>query len=192
MTSRLRAPHGAALAVAAFLVLAVLGGLSALQTATAPAASAHDFLIKTAPAKGATVDRVPAMVRLVFDQPAQQIGTKLVVTGPSGPVQHGTPTLVDSEVRQAVTPGAPAGHYTVQWRVTSADGHPVSGTFSFTAKGPAAGAAAQPTNQAAGAPKAATKDSNSLSASALTWGGGAVLVIALVIGGLLIRRSTKS
>lgn len=193
MTFRMRTPRGAVLAVAASLVLAVCGGLATLQTATAPAASAHDFLIKSSPADGATVDRVPATVRLVFDQPAQQIGTKLVVTGPSGPIQQGTPTLVDNEVRQATTPGAPAGDYTVNWRVTSADGHPVSGTFSFTAKSPAAGASQKSTNQAVDAPKAATGESNSLSTSTLIWGGGgAVLVIALVIGGWLIRRSTKS
>jgi hypothetical protein len=39
---------------------------------------------------------------------------------------------VDNEVRQSLA-GGPAGAYTVVWRVTSADGHPVSGTFAFTA-----------------------------------------------------------
>lgn len=191
MIARIRAPRGAALALAALLVLTVLGGLGALQTATAPAAEAHDFLISTNPAAGATVDRVPATLRLVFDKPAQQIGTKLVITGPRGAIQQGTPTLVNTEVHQSVTPGAAAGRYTVNWRVTSADGHPVSGTFSFTAKGAAAGAAAQPTDQAAAAPKAVTRESNSSSSSALTWGGGAILVIALVIGGVFVKRSIK-
>ena len=43
--------------------------------------------------------------------------------------------LCDGVVNQ---PSAPAGAYTVEWRVTSADGHPISGSFSFTAE--AAGA----------------------------------------------------
>ncbi|GGB31439.1 hypothetical protein GCM10011492_22600 [Flexivirga endophytica] len=184
MTSRMRTPHAAALAVAAFLVLAVFGCLAALQTATAPAASAHDFLIKTTPADGATVEHVPGMVRLVFDQPAQQIGTKMVVTGPRGPVQQGSPTLVDNQVRQQIAPGAPAGHYTVSWRITSADGHPVSGSFSFTAKEAAAGTLAPSTRAQADPAKTGATDSNSL----LIWGGGAVLVIVLIVIGWLIRR----
>jgi len=46
---------------------------------------------------------------------------------------------------------APAGKYTVAWRVASADGHPVTGTFPFTAK-TAAGGQAPPKSNAASAP----------------------------------------
>jgi hypothetical protein len=42
--------------------------------------------------------------------------------------------LAENTVSQDLQPGAPAGSYTVAWRVTSADGHPVSGAFSFTAE----------------------------------------------------------
>ena len=41
---------------------------------------------------------------------------------------------MDNTVAQSIGPDAPAGTYTVQWRVTSADGHPISGTFGFTAE----------------------------------------------------------
>ena len=78
---------------------------------------------------------------LTFDEPALAIGTEVVVTGPAGPVSDGPPQLVDAEVRQPVRAG-PAGRYTVLWRVTSADGHPVSGTFAFTTQ---QGSAASPT-----------------------------------------------
>ena len=66
------------------------------------------------------------------------------MTGPAGPVSDGQPQLVDAEVRQPVRAG-PAGRYTVLWRVTSADGHPVSGTFAFTTQ---QGSAASPTTTA--------------------------------------------
>jgi hypothetical protein len=61
-----------------------------------------------------------------------------VITGPEGPVQVGKPSLVDNTVTQDLQPGSPAGAYTVDWRVTSADGHPISGSFTFTAEAAAA------------------------------------------------------
>jgi copper resistance protein C len=103
----------------------------------APLAVAHDVLRSTNPADGAVVDQLPDRVVLTFDEPALAIGTEVQVTGPDGPVTDGTPQLVNTEVRQPVRAG-PAGRYTVVWRVTSADGHPVSGTFSFTAQQPRA------------------------------------------------------
>ncbi len=114
-------------------VLLLLAGLAAAATSGAPAASAHDVLVKTSPADGSTVPRVPDKVVLTFDQPALAVGTELKITGPSGDVQQGKPVLVDNTVSQAIAPGSPAGDYTVLWRVTSDDGHPVSGTFTFTA-----------------------------------------------------------
>lgn len=97
----------------------------------------------------------PSEIVLTFDQPAVAMGTRVVVTGPSGPVQTGTARLVDDTVTRAVAGGAPAGAYTVAWRVTSADGHPVSGTFTFTstsagAQSPPVAAAPAPAEPAAG------------------------------------------
>ena len=46
----------------------------------------------------------------------------------AGPVE-----VHDAVVTQPVAAGAPAGEYTVRWRVTSADGHPITGSFRFTA-----------------------------------------------------------
>jgi len=82
------------------------------------------------------------VVVLTFDEPAIAIGTKLVITGPEGPVQIGKPSLVDNTVTQDLQPGSPAGAYTVDWRVTSADGHPISGSFTFTAEAAASGPSA--------------------------------------------------
>ena len=99
--------------------------------AQASPADAHNVLRSTSPADHATVAQLPAQVVLTFDQPALAVGTQISVTGPSGPVDAGPAQLVDTEVRQPLKPG-PVGSYTVLWRATSADGHPVSGTFTFT------------------------------------------------------------
>jgi methionine-rich copper-binding protein CopC len=114
----------AALAVLAVLVMLVVN---------ASAASAHDSFEFSAPRSGATVAVVPAEVVLTFDEPAREPGTSVVVTGPGGQVQRGSSRLVGTTVHQPLADGAPAGRYAVAWRVTSADGHAVSGSFSFTA-----------------------------------------------------------
>jgi hypothetical protein len=96
-------------------------------------ASAHDVLERAVPADGTTVDRMPAAVTLTFAEEPLSIGTQVVVSGPTGPVSSGAPTINGRDVTQAVLPNAPAGDYTVSYRVTSDDGHPVTGTFSFHA-----------------------------------------------------------
>jgi hypothetical protein len=67
------------------------------------------------------------------------MGAQVVITGPSGPVQTGSPIVVDNSARQPLAADAPAGNYEVAWRVTSADGHPITGTFRFTAEAAGAG-----------------------------------------------------
>ncbi|WP_204912664.1 copper resistance protein CopC [Microlunatus spumicola] len=120
------------------LLLVLVGTVLTLVVGTGPAA-AHDVLLGTTPAGGSRVGATPGAVVLTFDQPAVAMGTQILVTGPSGQVQDGPPRLVDSTVTQALTGGAPAGDYTVAWRVTSADGHPVTGTFTFTSTSPGSG-----------------------------------------------------
>ena len=156
--------------------------------ATAVPASAHDVLRSTDPADGTVVDRLPDRVVLTFDEPALAIGTEVVVTGPAGPVSDGPPQLVDAEVRQPVRAG-PAGRYTVLWRVTSADGHPVSGTFAFTTQqGSAASPTAMPgTTTAPSTSSASTKTPTSVpptspSATPQTAGLPGPAVVAVLAG----------
>ena len=126
--------------LAATLATAVLA-IAGLVIGASPA-SAHNVLKSSSPADGKKVARTPSSVVLTFDEPAIAIGTKLVITGPEGPVQIGKPSLVDNAVTQDLQPGSPAGAYTVDWRVTSADGHPISGSFTFTAEAAASGPSA--------------------------------------------------
>jgi methionine-rich copper-binding protein CopC len=117
--------------------LALLGVLlvtvpTVIVVGTAPA-DAHNILISTSPADASTVAVLPDVIVLTFNEPGQADGTVVAVTGPSGNVATGAAMLIDSDVRQAVGPGSPAGRYTVDWRVVSADGHPVDGSFTFTA-----------------------------------------------------------
>lgn len=116
------------------LVAVVLSAWAGL--ASASPAHAHNILRTTSPADHATIGSLPEQVVLTFDQPCLAIGTEVQVNGPNGPANTGPPRLIDTEVRQPLS-GGPAGDYTVLWRATSADGHPVSGTFTFTTLKPA-------------------------------------------------------
>jgi methionine-rich copper-binding protein CopC len=136
-TSRGRLRRGSVLAAVALLFV---GG----QLLAAGPAAAHDVLEETNPKDGSTVGVTPSEVTLTFDQVAFAVGSQVLVNGPSGNVAVGPVRIVDRVVHEAIQPGAPAGPYTVEWRVTSADGHPVSGKFSFTSQGAAAGTPSSP------------------------------------------------
>jgi copper resistance protein C len=117
-----------------YRLLTILAGTMLAVWVGASPVLAHNTLTSTNPADQEMVQSPPQAVVLTFDVSVIVTGTQVVVTGPSGQVQQGEPRLAENTVSQDLQPGAPAGTYTVAWRVTSADGHPVSGTFSFTAK----------------------------------------------------------
>ena len=114
-------------------LLITLGICVGVMVAMPSVASAHDVLERTNPSDGATVDRLPGAVVLTFAEAPLSLGTQVVVTGPTGNMASGAPTIDGPDVTQALLPSAPAGEYTVTYRVTSDDGHPVSGSFSFHA-----------------------------------------------------------
>lgn len=171
--------------------LAVLAAVVIVVGVGSPA-SAHNVLISVAPADGSTVAAAPSSVVLTFDQPAQALGTEILVRGPGGStVSIGDAVLVNSTVSQQLGAQRPAGTYTVEWRVTSADGHPVSGHFTFSATsgtGPPATpdpAAEVPTSSGAATPAAAVTrvDAGASPPSLTPWGiaagAGAVMALGL-------------
>ena len=164
-------------------LLVLVGAVLTLVVGAVPA-SAHNVLTGTNPGAGAQVDATPSTVVLTFDEPAVAMGTQVLVTGPSGQVQTGPARLVDNTVTQDVAGGAPAGAYTVAWRVTSADGHPVSGTFTFTSD--RAGTGTPPPSSPASDP-VGTAQPAGLSWPVLV---AAVLVVAVLaaVAVLLVRR----
>ena len=92
---------------------------------------AHAELVSATPAPGSSV---PALtdIELLFSEP---VGTEseiellqdFVVAAALQPVIDGN----DATVLTAAVPPLPDGVYTVQWRITSTDGHPISGSYSL-------------------------------------------------------------
>lgn len=115
------------------LLLVPVLAAGALALSVAPA-SAHSGMTGSDPADGATVDVAPDAVTLTFNEPPQALGTEVAVVGPDGAtVSEGVTTVADTAVIQTLAAARPAGAYVIQWRVTSADGHPLSGELTFTA-----------------------------------------------------------
>lgn len=144
MTALRRATH-------AFLLVAVMLGLSATLVPTGTA-SAHATRVASDPAENAELARPPARVSATFNEPMQALFAAMTVVGPDGAQWSDGDVAVDGTViGVAVRPGGPAGVYTVNYRATSADGHVVTGSWSFrvlTAAGPAPGTQAAPATAA--------------------------------------------
>lgn len=113
---------------------AAVGALAlVVPMSLASPAAAHDELLSTLPADGASVAAAPTEVSLTFGEEAQRLGTAVVVTDAAGKRLGDGPVVVDGPtVTQAITSPTAAGVVRVSYRVVSADGHPVTGTVSFT------------------------------------------------------------
>lgn len=122
---------------AAFLFVAAALGVTLLG---AVPASAHDAVESTSPSSDATVPVPPDAVSLTLSNHPLAIGTQIKVNDASGTNwADGAVQIVDNVASQKLKAGAPAGRFTVQWRVASSDGHPIEGTFGFTATAAATG-----------------------------------------------------
>lgn len=79
------------------------------------------------------LSEVPSELRLTFSGEVSDLGVQFMVTGPEGrDVVQGTPTVEGTLVTQALAEELANGDYEATWRVTSSDGHPISGTIPFT------------------------------------------------------------
>ncbi|GAB2910989.1 copper resistance protein CopC [Rhodococcus aerolatus] len=149
----------------------------------APSASAHAALTGSDPADGATVAIAPQRVTLTFDDGVSPSFAAMTVSGPDGSRwARSEPVVRGRELGVDVGELGPAGTYTVAYRVTSADGHPVSGTVSFTTTQDGGG---QPAAAAA-----AGSDAPSGGSSLPVWPFVAVAVVVLAGGAVLVLRGT--
>ena len=114
-------------------LVAVVLMLIAAAIAGAPVAAAHAVRTAVDPADGATLNAGPARVSATFNEQLQTAFAAMTVVGPDGNLwSSGAAEVQGASVSVGVRPLGPAGKYTVNYRVTSADGHVVAGAWSFT------------------------------------------------------------
>ena len=107
-----------------------------LSVAMAPTTSAHADLQVSTPADGESLDIAPEEIRLTFSEELFEELVEISILNAAGDLYS---TI---EVEQTPPPGtdvifpwpaqAPPGDYSIAYRVVSADGHPVTGTISFS------------------------------------------------------------
>lgn len=110
-----------------------------LAALAAGPALAHSGVTSTSPARGATLDRVPARMAVTFSEAVGRAGTMTVTRNGTGNLARGARISPKNARTVLVTlrrpgPKKQAGRYRLTWRVTAADGHALTGTVSFTVR----------------------------------------------------------
>ena len=107
-------------------------GLVIAALAGAGVASAHAVRVATDPVENAELSQAPQKVSATFNEKLQPQFAAMTVVGPDGNLwSTGDPHVVGAVISVGVLPLGPSGTYTVNYRVTSADGHVVSASWSF-------------------------------------------------------------
>ena len=102
-------------------------------------ANAHAQLSSSVPTKNQTVKVLPSLVWLEFDGDLLSFGDKqihrlTVINAKKVRVDIGGPIVGGARISTKLKAGLPSGKYLVSYRIVSEDGHPVSGSYSFTYK----------------------------------------------------------
>lgn len=109
------------------IVVAVLGF-------SATAASAHTDLVSSTPKDGATLDAAPTQIVLTFNEELLEDTVKVVAKSKTGDVNVLSDVAQASGTKVEVPwpADAPGDEYELSYRIVSADGHPVTGSITFS------------------------------------------------------------
>lgn len=141
--------------------------VGSMALAVSSAAFAHAGLVSAEPEDGALLQRAPRETALAFSEPVTAL--RLTLVRPDGASVDLQPSMTTgSRLTAPLDERLGQGTHMLVWRVVSADGHPVTGSVSFSV------GAASPTPDLPPA-----RDPFVL---ALTWGTRVLVYIALVFG----------
>lgn len=132
-------------AIARRVTLGAVVAIAVLIGAAAPA-GAHAVLVSTEPATGVSLDSAPEEIVLRYTEPVDlRIASVRVYDSRGDEVGVGDVEHLPGEPATArvTVEGLADGAYAVTWRVTSSDGHPIQGAFTFAVGNLAAAADAE-------------------------------------------------
>ena len=185
----------AARTVARHLAGVLALGLVTVFLAWVPAspAAAHGALVSSDPPEDGVLAALPSRAFLTFSDSITEV-REIAVSGPDGSVTNGEPTFAGAEVQQTLWAG-PAGDYTLEYFVVSADGHDVRGLVRFEVDealtGESTGGAGQEAEASDVAPAAVrTDDGTDRVRTAVL--PAALVVLAAAVALLLLRRRRSS
>lgn len=178
----------------AALAVTLLGG-AAVPAAVlgAPVAAAHAVLLASDPEDGAALEAAPERVTLSFNEEINPSFVTVAVTG-ADRTDHvrGEATVEGEQVSAGIGP-LDDGEYTVGYRVTSADGHVITGSTRFAVGSPGAtdgagGADPGPTATDASTAEVTADDSATTGVSTAVWVVGGLAVVLVGAAVFLLRR----
>jgi methionine-rich copper-binding protein CopC len=138
-------------------LIALVAGLLSVAIALAPTAAAHAARIASDPAEGSRLTSGPAQVSATFNEPVQPGFDTMTLVGPDNNLwSTGDARVQGAVLSVALRPLGPVGRYTINYRVTSSDGHVVTGSWWFELTTPGTGTPGPPASaeskKAAGIP----------------------------------------
>lgn len=160
-----------------------------LWVVAAPAAFAHDNVIGTSPRNGEELTAAPAEVRIRFADESKPRSGEASVTGPDGASAAAGPARVRGSllvvpVQETTKPG----RYSAEFSTVATDGHPVTGSLSFTL--------VKPRESPAPPSTAAPRPTTGRAHDEATWwpwlAGGAGVAALGVATVLLVRRAARA
>lgn len=103
-----------------------------------PMAQAHSKLLSSTPAQGVKLKSAPTTVALTFNETLlilkKNTANRVNVLSPSGEsIINGVPHVSGKKITAPLSgENLTSGKYKVTYRVTSADGHVISGSYTYT------------------------------------------------------------
>ena len=119
-------------------ILAFLIAFAAVTNFTVTAAVAHSDLVSSDPEAGSVLEALPTSVLLTFNEDllileGAEDANQLIVTDNQGAsLVDGKLTVAANTISSALAPSSATGEITVTYRVVSADGHPIEGSYTFS------------------------------------------------------------
>ena len=173
------------LAIAAILTLSLI--------ASPGPASAHSELVATSPTEDALLHKAPAQVRLTFGEDILQEGNLIVVTGPGGTRYSDASTLEieDTIASIELKDDQESGAYTVAYRIVSADGHVVEGSYEYRLNLPGSSTTSPSESTAPASPDTSRAASEETSDDGSVWVPGLLaigLVLVVAVVAVVVRR----
>ena len=173
--------------------------------ASAPPASAHAKLVSISPVDGATVATPPSQVVITFSEDLLATAVRIEVKDAGGrAVTDGAPVVRGAVATQPLAGALGAGRYAVTYRVVSKDGHPVSGSTTFTAAAGAATSTATAPTETSPPSTSSTSSAPATSAtttagstqgepmgSGSTWPAIGIGVLVLILAGVAFALSRR-
>jgi methionine-rich copper-binding protein CopC len=112
------------------LVLTLVGLLSLVI----PSSFAHSELVSSNPAASANIQDLPEQIEIEFNEELLNLGTgnSISIVGPSGEdLGMGETSTEGAKIFRLLNTTSEYGQYQVTYRVASADGHVLKGSYTF-------------------------------------------------------------